>query len=49
MADTSGRWGVLPPKDAEDLQRHDIDDFPQRYRHWMELYYRRVNEASPDR
>ncbi len=45
QTDLSGRWGVLPPKDAEDLQRHDIDDFPARYRHWMELYYRRVNQT----
>jgi hypothetical protein len=41
--DTSGRWGVLPPKEAEDLQRRNADEFPQRYRQWMELYFRRVN------
>ncbi len=42
--DTSGRWGVLPPKEAEDLQRRNADEFPQRYRQWMELYFRRVNK-----
>jgi hypothetical protein len=41
--DTAGRWGMLPPKEAEDLQRRDVDEFPQRYRQWMELYFRRVN------
>jgi hypothetical protein len=42
-SDLSGRWGVLPPKEAEDLQRRNADEFPQRYRLWMELYFRRVN------
>jgi hypothetical protein len=42
--DVSGRWGMLPPKEAEDLQRRNADDFPQRYRQWMELYFRRVNK-----
>ena len=45
--DTKGRWGMLPPKVAEDLQRCDADEFPQRYRRWMELYFRRVNKLSP--
>ena len=45
--DTKGRWGMLPPKVAEDLQRRDADEFPQRYRRWMELYFRRVNKLSP--
>jgi hypothetical protein len=44
---TSGRWGMLPPKVAEDLQRRDAEEFPQRYRRWMELYFRRVNKLSP--
>jgi hypothetical protein len=44
--DLSGRWGVLPPKEAEDLQRRNADEFPERYRHWMELYFRRVNRLS---
>jgi len=38
---------MLPPKVAEDLQRRDADEFPQRYRRWMELYFRRVNKLSP--
>jgi hypothetical protein len=42
-ADTVGRWGMLPPKEAEDLQRRDAEEFPQRYRRWMELYFQRVN------
>jgi len=47
--DTTGRWGVLPPKEAEDLQRHNVDDFPQRYRPYMEMYYRRVNRLKSQR
>ena len=43
--DTAGRWGVLPAKEAEDLQRHAVEEFPQRYRHWMDLYYKRVNKS----
>jgi hypothetical protein len=42
--DTTGRWGMLPPKEAEDLQRRDAEEFPQRYRRWMELYFQRVNK-----
>ena len=45
--DVSGRWGVLPPKEAEDLQRRNADEFPQRYRRWMELYFQRVNKLPP--
>src|SRR5262249_5251775 len=41
--DTRGRWGLLPPKEAEDLQRRDADEFPHRYRRWMGLYSRGVN------
>ena len=41
--DLSGRWGMLPPKDAEELQRRSADEFPQRYRPWMELYFRRMS------
>ena len=48
--DLSGRWGMLPPKQAEELQRRNADEFPQRYRRWMELYFRRVNKLpSRDR
>jgi succinate dehydrogenase flavin-adding protein (antitoxin of CptAB toxin-antitoxin module) len=47
--DTTGRWGILPPKEAEDLQRHNVEDFPQRYRPYMEMYYRRVNRLKRDR
>ena len=41
--DLSGRWGMLPSKEAEDLQRRSADEFPQRYRPWMELYFRRMS------
>jgi ribosomal protein L12E/L44/L45/RPP1/RPP2 len=41
--DLRGRWGMLPPKDAEELQRRSADEFPQRYRPWMELYFRRMS------
>ena len=43
--DTAGRWGVLPPKQAEDLQRHNVEEFPQRYRQYMERYLKRVNRS----
>jgi len=43
------RWGLLPPKEAEDLQRHRMEEFPQRYRLWMEMYYRRVNSSRRGR
>jgi hypothetical protein len=43
-ASAAGRWGMLPPKEAEDLQRRDAEEFPQRYRRWMELYFQRVNK-----
>jgi hypothetical protein len=45
-ADVSGRWGVLPAKEAEDLQRRDAEEFPERYRRWMELYFNRVNRLQ---
>jgi hypothetical protein len=45
-ADVTGRWGVLPPKEAEDLQRRDAEEFPERYRRWMELYFNRVNRLQ---
>lgn len=44
--DTTGRWGLLPPKEAEDLQRHNVEDIPQRYRPYYELYFRRVNQGE---
>ena len=47
--DLSGRWGMLPPKEAEDLQRRSADEFPQRYRPWMELYFRRVSRLPARR
>jgi hypothetical protein len=44
--DLAGRWGVLPPKEAEELQRRDAEEFPERYRRWMELYFNRVNRLQ---
>lgn len=44
--DLSGRWGMLPQKEAEELQRRSAEEFPQRYRRWMELYFRRVNRLE---
>ncbi len=41
--DLSGRWGMLPDKEAELLQRRSVEEFPQRYRAWMEKYFRRVS------
>jgi hypothetical protein len=40
---------MLPPKEAEELQRRNVDDFPQRYRRWMELYFQRVNQVAQRR
>jgi len=37
---------MLPPKVAEDLQRRDAEEFPHRYRRWMELYFQRVNRLA---
>jgi hypothetical protein len=47
--DLSGRWGMLPPKEAEELQRRSADEFPQRYRPWMELYFRRMSRLPARR
>jgi len=41
-SDTSGRWGLLPPKVQEEILNSNVDDFPQKYRKWLEEYYRRV-------
>jgi hypothetical protein len=46
--DVTGRWGVLPPKVAEPLQRLGADEFPERYRKLILRYYRTVNER-PER
>ncbi len=40
---------MLPPKEAEELQRRSAEEFPQRYRPWMELYFRRVNRLPSRR
>ncbi|MBL8840831.1 MAG: hypothetical protein JNL90_04790 [Planctomycetes bacterium] len=45
----SDRWGVLPPKEAEALQRRSVDEFPPRYRVWMERYFARVQRLAPER
>ena len=41
--DLSGRWGVLPPKIQKDILNFNIENFPQKYRKWLEEYYRRIN------
>ncbi|MEW6742559.1 MAG: hypothetical protein AB1486_07355 [Planctomycetota bacterium] len=43
-ADVSERWGILPPKEKEDLINADVSKLPERYRRWLDAYYRRVNE-----
>lgn len=47
--DTSGRWGNLPPKEAELLMRHHADQFPEKYRLLLEQYYRRSAEKEKGR
>jgi len=47
--DLAGRWGMLPPKEAEELQRRSAEEFPQRYRPWMELYFRRMSRLPARR
>lgn len=42
--DTSGRWGLLPPKVQEEILNSNVEDFPQKYRKWLEEYYRTVNK-----
>ena len=47
-SDLSGRWGVLPPKIQKEILNFNIENFPEKYRKWLEEYYRRVNRR-PDR
>jgi hypothetical protein len=42
--DASGRWGLLPPKVQEDILNSNVEDLPQKYRKWLEEYYRRVSK-----
>jgi hypothetical protein len=44
--DVSGRWGVLPPKVQNDILNFNIEEFPQKYRKWLEEYYKRVNKQQ---
>jgi outer membrane biosynthesis protein TonB len=44
--DVSDRWGILPPKEAEDLINALSGRIPERYRRWIEEYYRRVNRSK---
>lgn len=40
--DTSGRWGVLPPKVQEIFQNLGPDQFPAKYQRLLEEYYRKA-------
>lgn len=44
--DVSGRWGVLPPKIQKEILNFNIENFPEKYRKWLEEYYRRVNRRT---
>lgn len=44
--DVSGRWGVLPPKIQDDILNFNIENFPQKYRKWLEEYYKRINRQK---
>ena len=44
--DISGRWGVLPPKIQDDILNFNIDNFPQKYRKWLEEYYKSINRKK---
>lgn len=45
-SDLSDRWGVLPPKDQEDLINALNGRWPERYRRWIDEYFRRVNRTK---
>jgi len=47
--DVSGRWGVLPPKIQNDILNFNIESFPQKYRKWLEEYYKRINRQKKNR
>lgn len=42
----SDRWGVLPMKEQEDLINAMSSRIPERYRRWIEEYYRRVSRTK---
>ncbi len=44
--DTSGRWGVLPQKEAELMQNWSDKQFPEKYRKLLYDFYRRANRAD---
>lgn len=44
--DVSERWGVLPAKEQEDLINALTGKLPERYRRWIDEYYRRMNKAK---
>lgn len=44
--DLSGRWGVLPPKIQQDILNFNIEAFPEKYRKWLESYYKRINRRN---
>lgn len=45
-ADLSGRWGVLPPKIQQDILNFNIEAFPEKYRKWLESYYKKINRRN---
>lgn len=47
--DVSGRWGVLPPKIQNDILNFNIESFPEKYRKWLEEYYKRINRQKKNR
>ncbi len=44
--DTTGRWGVLPQKEAELLQSLSQQQFPEKYRKLLNDFYRRANQVE---
>jgi hypothetical protein len=44
--DVTGRWGVLPPKLQNEILNFNVDTLPEKYRKWLEEYYKRVNRES---
>lgn len=46
LPDVSGRWGVLPPKLQNDILNFNIESFPEKYRKWLEEYYKRINRQK---
>lgn len=46
-ADLQRRWGALPQRDREEILQGLDEEFPMRYRDYIEDYYRSIAEEPP--